>query len=76
MSCHVEISSEGQRPLVKVYSAEKLRKMFEAFSDIEIYKRQMVREELPRSLRWLSLDLVQRLMGWNLIIKCQKPDAI
>lgn len=76
MSCHVEISSEGQRPLVKVYSAEKLRKMFEAFSNIQIYKRQMVREEIPRALSWLSLDLLQRLMGWNLIIKCQKPDVV
>ena len=75
MSCHVELSSQGQRPLVKVYNAEKLRKMFDAFTNIKIDKRQMVIEELPRVLRWISLDLVQRLMGWNLIIKCQKPDA-
>ena len=73
MSRHVEVSSSGQRPLVKVYTAERLRKMFAAFDDIRIYKRQLMAEELPHYLRAFPLDMTMRLMGWNLIVKAKKP---
>jgi ubiquinone/menaquinone biosynthesis C-methylase UbiE len=73
MSRHVELSSQGQRPLVKVYTAKRLRRMFAAFDDIRIYKRQLMAQELPRSLRWVPLDLAMRLGGWNLIVKAKKP---
>jgi ubiquinone/menaquinone biosynthesis C-methylase UbiE len=72
MSCHVELSEHGSKPLVKVYTARQLRHMFVQFKSIRIYKRQLMREELPRRLRFLPLSLVGRLIGWNLIVKAQK----
>jgi len=72
MSRHVEISEHGARPLVKVYTARRLRALFDSFSEIRICKRQMIREELPRALSWFPLDMAGRLMGWNLIIKARK----
>jgi hypothetical protein len=73
MSRSVEISESGAKPLVKVYTAKRLRNMFADFEDIRICKRQLMQEELPRRLRWMPLDLAGRLMGWNLIIKARKP---
>ena len=73
MSQHVEISEHGQRPLVKVYTGERLRRMFGAFDAITICKRQMLPQEVPRLLRWMPVSLVQRLAGWNLIVKANKP---
>jgi len=73
MSRYVELSEHGQKPLVKVYTAGRLRRMFAAFEDIQIVKRQLLREELPQGLRWFPLDLAGRLFGWNLILKAQKP---
>lgn len=74
MSQTVELSEHGSRPLVKVYTAARLRRMFSDFEAIKICKRQMVVEELPKSLaRFMSLETAGRLMGWNLIIKAKKP---
>lgn len=72
MSRTVELSSHGSRPLVKVYTRRRLRAMFADFADIRIYKRQLIREELPPRLAWVPLDLAGRLFGWNLIIKARK----
>jgi hypothetical protein len=47
--------------------------MFARFHDKHIYKRQLIREELPKALPWFPLGLAGRLVGWNLIIKAQKP---
>ena len=73
MSRYVEISEHGSKPLVKVYTAARLRRMFARFQAIRIYKRQMTRAELPARLSWVPLSLTGRLMGWNLVIKAQKP---
>jgi ubiquinone/menaquinone biosynthesis C-methylase UbiE len=73
MSAAVELSEHGSRPLVKVYTRARLRRMFSNFTDIRIYKRQMVIEERPKLLSWVPLSLMGRLMGWNLIIKARKP---
>lgn len=73
MSQHVELSSHDQKPLVKVYTANRLRRMFGDFKNVKIYKRQMIAEELPARLRWFPLGLAGRLLGWNLIIKAVKP---
>ena len=73
MSGNVEISEHGQRPLVKVYTARRLRRMFAGFRHVRIAKRQMVREELPRHFGWFPLGLAGRLAGWNLIVKARKP---
>jgi len=73
MSETVEISEHGSRPLVKVYTAKRLRQMFKHFDGVSICKRQMVPEERPNWLAWAPTDLLGRLMGWNLIVKAYKP---
>ena len=72
MSRSVEISQNDARPLVKVYTAARLEKLFDGFEHRAVYKRQLIASELPRWLKWMPLDLVGRLMGWNLIIKATK----
>ena len=73
MSCNVEISEHGAKPLVKAYTAKRLREMFRDFDDITICKRQLLAEELPRRLKWMPIVPAGKLMGWNLIIKARKP---
>lgn len=75
MSRYVEISQNDARPLVKVYSAARLRNMFGRFDDRRIYKRQLVKSELPAVLAWMPIGLAERMMGWNLIIKARKAVA-
>jgi len=75
MSGSVEKSTRGQRPLVKVYTRQRLRTLFEdaGFARISIVQRQMVKGELPRILGWVPVSLAGRLVGWNLILKAYKP---
>jgi ubiquinone/menaquinone biosynthesis C-methylase UbiE len=73
MSRYVEISQNDARPLVKVYTAARLKSLFEGFADRNVYKRQLMPSEVPAAMRWLRLDLNARLMGWNVIIKARKP---
>lgn len=73
MSESVEISEHGSRPLVKVYTRERLRRMFRGFEGRRIFQRQMVDEERRQALRWIPTEWLGRLMGWNLIIKARKP---
>lgn len=73
MSRSVEISEAGARPLVKVYTPRRLRALFADFTDISIIQQQLTKEELPAGLRWLPVDFIGRMMGWNLIIKAHKP---
>jgi len=72
MSQHVELSSHGSKPLVKVYTGARLHRMFSRFADRSIYKRQLIATELPRTLAWMPIGLAGRMMGWNLIIKARK----
>ncbi len=72
MSRSVERTGNEARPLVKVYTKPRLRALFHAFADIRILQRQISPELVPRRLRTL-LPLVERLAGWNLIIKARKP---
>lgn len=73
MSRGVEISSKDQRPLVKVYTAARLRDMFRRFSSVDICKRQLIETEIPPIMRHVSVNTWMRLMGWNLIVKATKP---
>jgi len=73
MSRTVEFSEIGSRPLVKVYSAKRLRGLFRQFDGISVQKRQMVSGEVPRLLSRVPARWVARLAGWNLIIKAHKP---
>jgi glycosyltransferase involved in cell wall biosynthesis/ubiquinone/menaquinone biosynthesis C-methylase UbiE len=75
MSRTVEISSTGARPLVKVYSGQKIRRLFGDFKHIQILKRQLMPNERPRLLKWIPLPYVEKAMGWNLIVKADKPEA-
>jgi SAM-dependent methyltransferase len=72
MSRSVERSANEARPLVKVYTKRRLRALFNDFTDIDVFQRQLLAEELPHLLKW-TLPLSERLLGWNLIIKATKP---
>jgi ubiquinone/menaquinone biosynthesis C-methylase UbiE len=76
MSRSVERSDNaGARPLVKVYTKQRLRRLFEGFTDIEVVQRQMVAAEVPRLLTWIPLPALGRMMGWNLIVKARKSPS-
>jgi hypothetical protein len=76
MSRSVERSDNAAaRPLVKVYTKTRLRRLFDGFEDIEIVQRQMVAAEAPRLLTRIPLETLGAMMGWNLIIKARKPRA-
>jgi glycosyltransferase involved in cell wall biosynthesis/SAM-dependent methyltransferase len=72
LSRSVEASGTDARPLVKVYTRERLTRMFAGFSQVEISKRQLRAVELPRPLRPMR-RAIERLAGWNLILKAVKP---
>ncbi len=76
MSRKVEITENDARPLVKVYTARRLKRMFEGFENKAVFKRQMVKEEIPEGFeKWISLESAGRYFGWNVIIKANKPRA-
>ena len=76
MSRAVERSNEaGAHPLVKAYTRNRLRQLFEGFADISIVQRQMEPEAVPRTLRYVPRSRLGTIMGWNLIIKARKPKA-
>ncbi len=72
MSRNVEISEHGARPLVKVYSKSKIRKLFDKFTSVSIVQRQLMPHERPRLLKWLPASQLQAIMGWNYIVKAIK----
>jgi glycosyltransferase involved in cell wall biosynthesis/ubiquinone/menaquinone biosynthesis C-methylase UbiE len=74
MSSTVEMTANDARPLVKVYTKERVRRLFSDFSDVSVVKRQLTAPELPRLLRWMPLPFAGELMGWNLIVKGRKPE--
>lgn len=73
MSRSVEMSDNDARPLVKVYTRRRLRRMFRDFENVRIVKRQLTEAEIPGPLRWMSSDLLGRIVGWNLVAKGYKP---
>jgi ubiquinone/menaquinone biosynthesis C-methylase UbiE len=76
MSRKVEITENDARPLVKVYTAKTLKNLFQGFESKVVFKRQMVKEELPEGFeKWIALETAGRLAGWNVIIKATKPRA-
>ena len=72
MSRRVERTGNEARPLVKVYTKPRLRRAFKDFCRIAVLQRQMTPEILPR---WLvpALPVLERLSGWNLIVKATRP---
>jgi SAM-dependent methyltransferase len=55
------------------YSARRLRRLFGAFVEHRVYKRQLRRSELPHLWRLLPLGPLERLMGRCLVLKAFKP---
>jgi glycosyltransferase involved in cell wall biosynthesis/ubiquinone/menaquinone biosynthesis C-methylase UbiE len=75
MSRAVERSDNAAaHPLVKAYTREGLRRLFEAFVDIEILQRQLDAAAVPRVLARVPRRYLERIMGWNLIVKARKPN--
>ena len=72
LSDSVEVSANDARPLVKVYSRERLLRLFAAFADVTIVQRQLTAAELPLPLRPFRSAL-ERVAGWNLIVKGRRP---
>jgi ubiquinone/menaquinone biosynthesis C-methylase UbiE len=73
MSRFVEITENNAKPLVKVYTKRRLCNLFRGFERIKIVQRQMVAAEVPRLLSWVKLPILGQLMGWNLVLKANKP---
>lgn len=55
------------------YSARRLRRLFGAFIEHRVHKRQLRRSEVPHAWRWLPLPLLERVMGHVLVLKAFKP---
>jgi hypothetical protein len=72
MSRNVERTGNDARPLVKVYTKSRLRTLFKDFRDIQIVQRQIAPELVPRRLKRFT-DVIEKLAGWNLIVKATKP---
>lgn len=73
MSRFVEMTENNAKPLVKVYTKPRLRKLFARFTGISIVQRQLTAAEVPRFLSAIKLETLGRLMGWNLVLKTYKP---
>jgi len=74
MSRTVERSDKAAaHPLVKAYTKKRLRQLFDGFEAISIAQRQMEPKAVPRMMRFMSLQTLGTIMGWNLIIKARKP---
>jgi glycosyltransferase involved in cell wall biosynthesis/ubiquinone/menaquinone biosynthesis C-methylase UbiE len=63
------------RPLVKVYTRERLCDLFSDFIDVELSQQQLAGDEAPRIARWLPQSTLNAMFGWNLIIKARKPST-
>ena len=75
MSRAVERSDNaGAHPLVKAYTRAGLRQLFDNFRDIEILRRQLDAGAVPRVMSLVPRRYIERIMGWNLIIKARKPN--
>ncbi len=72
LSTSVEASGTDAHPLVKVYTRRRLKRLFHRFNHVMIAQRQLRPDELPRPLRRFRPAL-ERVAGWNLIIKATKP---
>lgn len=73
MSRRVEITENDAKPLVKVYTAKQLKKIFSQFENINIVKHQLTKPEVPKFLKWVPFSVLEKLVGWNLILTASKP---
>ena len=73
MSRTVERTGNDARPLVKVYTKPRLRALFQPRSPISGSSSVRFRPSSCRAGLRRLLPVVERLAGWNLIIKARKP---
>lgn len=75
MSRHVELSQNGGTPLVEAFTGIQARTLFKnsGFESISINKCQMTPDEVPWWLKPIPLAALEKLAGWNLLVKAQKP---
>jgi len=74
MSRQVEVSAGDARPLVKVYTRDRLRRLFDRFEVEGISQRQMTEPVRPLLLKPVPRWFKERRAGWNLVIKAVKPE--
>jgi ubiquinone/menaquinone biosynthesis C-methylase UbiE len=55
------------------FSARSLRQLFGRFVEARVYKRHLLRSEVPHLWRWVPHNLLERLLGRVLVIKAFKP---
>lgn len=67
------LPGRNRAPRTPRLSGHELRRLFDAFIDHRVHKRQLRRSEVPHVWRWLPLPLLARLMGRFLILKAFKP---
>lgn len=75
MSRWVEHSEHDARPLVKVYSRQQARSLFDKFSHVHIEVDQMIRAEfyaLSSLIPDKLFNHLRRKIGWNVIITAKK----
>ncbi|MFL6215282.1 MAG: class I SAM-dependent methyltransferase [Blastocatellia bacterium] len=75
MSRYVEHTETEGRPLVKAYTRNEARRLFQSFSDCRVTVNQLTRQELGAVGRALPESMFQwlaRRFGWNLIITATK----
>ena len=59
-------------PASTSYSVRRLRRLFHPFADARVYKRQLLRKEIPLPWRWIPRDWLQRACGHYLVLKAFK----
>jgi SAM-dependent methyltransferase len=75
LSRYAEYSEHEGHPLVKVYSREQARALFEGFSQVKVEVEQMMQSELYVLGSLIPENLFRRLqrsIGWNVIITARK----
>jgi ubiquinone/menaquinone biosynthesis C-methylase UbiE len=75
LSRYAEYSEHEGHPLVKVYSREQARSLFESFSQVGVEIEQMMQSELYVLGSLIPENLFRRLqrsIGWNVIITARK----
>jgi glycosyltransferase involved in cell wall biosynthesis/ubiquinone/menaquinone biosynthesis C-methylase UbiE len=74
MSRSVERSDNAAaHPLVKAYTRKRLRPMFADFTGISIVQRQMSPRGAAKGARFIPLQRIGQIVGWNIVIKARKP---
>jgi len=64
---------QAQEQRLLRFSARRLRRLFQGYSEPRVYKRHLRRAEVPHLWRWVPMPLLERLLGRVLVLKAFKP---